>query len=103
MTVDCLKVDDEGAEIDVLEGASGLLARGMVHRVVVETHCDELVSKTMDYLTSFGFRAVTLDVFPSFFVGHPCLTVFGLGGAPLLRPNTTSGELEGEKLINPGL
>jgi len=76
--VDFLKVDVEGAEMEVLGGANRLLAGGMVDRVVVETHGDELVNKTMDFLTRCGFRAVAMNVFPPLFVGHPFPTVFAL-------------------------
>jgi FkbM family methyltransferase len=101
--VDFLKIDVEGAEMDVLEGAAGLLERGMVQRVVVETHGDELVSRSIDFLTSRGFDAVALDVFPSFFVGHPFPTVFALRAERPIERKPTSYGLVDEKLINPSL
>jgi FkbM family methyltransferase len=97
-TVDFLKIDVEGAEIDVLRGGLNLLSRGGVRRVVVETHGDELVKETTEFLTQLGYRTAAIDVFPSFFVGDPFPTVFALLVEPANRVRSGLGQAASKRM-----
>ncbi len=60
--IDVLKVDVEGAEIEVLQGASGLLARGAVQsiyaeaRLVRETEGGVVLTEVADFLAPYGYQ-----------------------------------------------
>lgn len=49
-----LKIDVEGAEMEVLAGAAGLLPK--VSTAIVEAHSDSLQHRVVDYLHSCGFE-----------------------------------------------
>ena len=53
--VHVLKVDVEGAELEVLRGAEGILSEQRPH-VVVETHSGELESACAELLAGHGYR-----------------------------------------------
>jgi hypothetical protein len=55
-----LKIDVEGAEVDVLRGAEGLLARHRPH-VILETHSAELERGCAELLAGFGYRPVVVS------------------------------------------
>jgi FkbM family methyltransferase len=52
--IDLVKIDVEGAEVDVLQGASEVLA--MVNRIVLEYHSEQLLEAVVAYLSGFGFK-----------------------------------------------
>jgi len=55
--VDLMKIDVEGAELEVLRGSKGLMERGGVERVVVEVHIDVVNEEDVkDFLVHHGFR-----------------------------------------------
>jgi FkbM family methyltransferase len=55
-TIDLLKIDVEGAEIDVLRGSSATLAH--TRRVVLEYHSEDLLAGVRQLLTAAGFCEV---------------------------------------------
>jgi FkbM family methyltransferase len=55
-TVNLLKIDVEGGEADVLEGAAAALAR--IERVVMEYHGEALLAESEHLLASHGFTRV---------------------------------------------
>jgi hypothetical protein len=61
-TVDFIKIDVEGFELEVLKGATGLLARC---KPVVVMECKEFspprnggTARAVEFLTNFGYRSV---------------------------------------------
>jgi len=55
--VDLVKIDVEGAELEVLRGSRGLMERGGVEKVVVEVHIDVVNEEDVrDFLVHHGFR-----------------------------------------------
>lgn len=76
--IDLLKIDVEGAEMEVLKGCERLLSMGAIGRVVVETHGEELARETVDFLEARGFISACLDVFPAIFLDHSFPTIFAL-------------------------
>jgi len=55
--VDLIKIDVEGAELDVLRGSKGLIEHGGVERIVVEVHIDVVNEEDVkDFLVQHGFR-----------------------------------------------
>lgn len=56
--IDLVKIDVEGAEIDVLRGAPQTLAKA--DRMIVEYHSYALLQEARDLLTRFGFMEVAL-------------------------------------------
>jgi FkbM family methyltransferase len=77
-TIDLVKIDVEGAEMDVLRGSAGLLSGGLIRRVVVETHSEELLKDTRRLLQEHGFRSVTIDVLPFTSVWQTFPTLFAV-------------------------
>jgi hypothetical protein len=55
-----LKIDVDGGEKDVLEGAKQLLDKGDV-RIVLETHSEELEDRCQDALSALGFETHVID------------------------------------------
>jgi len=74
--IDYLKVDVEGAEMEVLNGSREMLEDRKIARVVVETHGESLASEAKELLESFGYRVEVVNVFPAFFTGHPFPTLY---------------------------
>jgi FkbM family methyltransferase len=69
---DLLKVDVEGAEVEVLQGATGLLAARRP-KLIVEVHRAELLPRILEILGPLGYRVdrmETVDEFP----GHYLVT-----------------------------
>jgi FkbM family methyltransferase len=61
--IDLLKIDVEGAEVEVLRGARATLAR--TRRVILEYHSEELLAETRQRLSAAGFAEVRhYDIFP---------------------------------------
>lgn len=54
--IDLLKIDTEGAEVEVLRGADRTL--GMVERVILEYHSTDLLRQASELLQSHGFSHV---------------------------------------------
>lgn len=55
-----LKIDVDGGEKDVLEGAKQLLEKGDV-RILLETHSEELENGCQDTLSALGFETHVID------------------------------------------
>ena len=60
-TPDLLKIDVEGAEVDVLKGAERLLHLHRPH-VIVETHSAELERRCGDLLLGAGYRPIVVGM-----------------------------------------
>jgi len=57
--VDLMKVDVEGAELEVLRGSERLLEEGSIARIVVEVHLDIVREKDVRrLLAGFKYRVV---------------------------------------------
>jgi hypothetical protein len=56
---DVMKIDVEGAELDVLRGAEAAL-RSKHPRVFLSVHSDELRRSCLDFLSALGYRATPL-------------------------------------------
>lgn len=73
--VDCLKVDVEGMELAVLQGAEETITRCRPHLIVetLRTHPPERHKPIEDYLRSLGYRLYGLDLQAEEFVaiGYP--------------------------------
>jgi FkbM family methyltransferase len=54
--VNWIKIDVEGAELDVLKGAVGILSRSMDISILVEVHSPDLVKPILDLCESYKFR-----------------------------------------------
>ncbi len=57
---DIMKIDVEGAEMEVLNGAKQLIARSKP-AIFLSTHSDELYATSRDFLRSFDYRFEPLD------------------------------------------
>jgi FkbM family methyltransferase len=54
--VNWIKIDVEGAELDVLKGAVGILSRSRDISILVEVHSPDLVKPILDLCESYKFR-----------------------------------------------
>lgn len=62
--VDLMKIDVEGYEMKVLKGSRKALMKGLVKRIVVEVHIDQVkTSEVVEYLREFGYEAVGIKRF----------------------------------------
>ena len=62
--IDLLKIDTEGAEVDVLRGARDTLPS--VERIVLEYHSWELLDEVMAMLREHGFtERLRVDIMPA--------------------------------------
>lgn len=59
-TPELVKIDVEGAELQILDGAARLLERGST-TLVIETHSDALLEACVGRLTSHGYEVVQLS------------------------------------------
>ncbi|HGE72475.1 TPA: FkbM family methyltransferase [Candidatus Poribacteria bacterium] len=64
--IDILKVDVEGAEMKVLEGAKEFLSN--VKKIVIEVHSTELKEQVNRHLSEFGFNRIPLDTYKSWVI-----------------------------------
>jgi FkbM family methyltransferase len=66
-TIDFVKIDVEGAEVLVLQGMSGLLAKDHCTNIVIETHMPQIRAlgfapeDIADFLTRYGYRLLTKE------------------------------------------
>jgi FkbM family methyltransferase len=83
---DLVKIDVEGAELDVLEGMTRGLAAGRYRALIVELHPALLAARgesaeaCVRRLQAFGYRGWTIDLSPAAYRRG------GRAGAPLLQP-----------------
>lgn len=54
--IDLIKIDIEGSEHKLLEGARDLLEARKIVRIIMETHSEQLHSNCENYLISFGYK-----------------------------------------------
>jgi len=55
--VDLMKIDVEGAELDVLKGSKGIIERGRVERIIVEAHIDVINERDVkNFLIENNFK-----------------------------------------------
>ena len=63
-SVDLVKIDVEGAEFKVLEGAREALENRMVKRLVVELHDKTMQPQLLRLMEGYGFKIRILDDHP---------------------------------------
>ena len=66
-TADLVKVDVEGAEFQVLKGASHALEAGRIRRLMVELHDKDANDDLIRILSGYGFKTKQLDPHPRIF------------------------------------
>ena len=64
---DLVKIDVEGAEFKVLEGAKEALGEGRIKRIMVELHDKDAQDELLRILTGYGFKPKQLDPHPRIF------------------------------------
>lgn len=64
---DLVKIDVEGAEFQVLKGASGALDEGRIRRIMVELHDKDAKDDLYKILSQYGFKLKQLDPHPRIF------------------------------------
>jgi len=57
-SIDLIKIDIEGAEFKLLQGAKELLEAKKIIRIIMETHSEQLHSNCENYLVSYGYKIV---------------------------------------------
>jgi FkbM family methyltransferase len=70
-SADLVKIDVEGAEFQVLEGAKESLADGKIRRIMVELHDKDAKDNLGQILTGYGFKLKQLDPHPRIFGALP--------------------------------
>jgi FkbM family methyltransferase len=66
-TADLVKIDVEGAEFNVLEGAREAFEQGRIRRIMVELHDRDAEDNLYRILAGYGFKVRRLDPHPRLF------------------------------------
>lgn len=61
MTINAIKIDAEGAELDIIQGASELISRSRGLKIVYEMDKEETGQKLLDKLSHLGFNSYVVE------------------------------------------
>jgi hypothetical protein len=92
-SLDVLHADIQGNELEMLEGAHGVLQRGGVARVFISTHTQDLHLQVIDQLAALGYRievsadysAETTSYDGLVFASHPSIAPLFVDLKPMSR------------------
>ncbi|WP_440060007.1 FkbM family methyltransferase [Thermogladius sp. 4427co] len=63
-SVDIAKIDVEGYELKVLEGSKNILSRGVIDKLVIEVHIDQVkTTDLLSFLRDYGYRLARIKHF----------------------------------------